>query len=111
MDPVIHLSEGHLSDTLLGSERIDTRRASNGTGSSSHIHVFTSVRVKDLRRGKGKDGFKRVDTSNARWVRGKGKGKHTGSGKPRASARHANPTSVEDYDYYEEDMDESANAY
>ena len=59
--------------------------------SSSHIHVFTSVRVKDLRKGEGKDGFKRVDNPNARWFRGKGKGKHTGSGKPGASARHANP--------------------
>ena len=78
--------------------------------SSSHIHVFTSVRVKDLRRGKGKDGFKRVDNPNARWFRGKGKGKHTGSGKPGASARHAN-TSVEDYDYHDEDMDESIYAH
>ena len=32
-------------------------------------------------KGKGKDGFKRVDKSNTRWVRGKGRGKHTGSGK------------------------------
>ena len=43
--------------------------------------------------------------------RGKGKGKHTGSGKPEASADHANLTSVEDYDYYDEDMDGSAHAY
>ena len=28
-----------------------------------------------------------------------------------ASAHHANLTSVEDYDYYDEDMDESANAH
>ena len=41
----------------------------------------------------------------------KGKGKHIGSGKSGASAHHANLTSVEDYDYYDEDLDESANAY
>ena len=33
-------------------------------------------------KGEGKDGFKRFDNPNARWFRGKGKGKHTGSGKP-----------------------------
>ena len=49
-------------------------------------------------KGKGKDGFKRVDNSNTRWFRGKRKGKHTGSGKPGASAHHANLSSVEDYD-------------
>ena len=63
------------------------------------------------RRGQGKDGLKRVDNTNTRWFRGKSKGKHTGSGKPGASAHHASLTSVEDYDYYcDEDMDESANA-
>ena len=63
-------------------------------------------------KGKGKDGCKRVDNSNTCWFRGKGKGKHTGSGKPGASAHHANLTSVEDYDYYyDEEMDESGNAY
>ena len=62
-------------------------------------------------KGKGKDGFKRVDNSNTRWFRGKGKGKHTGSAKSGASANQANLTSVEDYDhYYDEDMDGSANA-
>ena len=35
-------------------------------------------------KGKGKDGFKRVDNSNTRWLRGNGK--HTGSGKSGASA-------------------------
>ena len=60
--------------------------------------------------GKGKDGFKRVDHSNTRWFRGKGKGKHTGSGKSGASACHTNFISVEDYDH-DEDMIESANAY
>ena len=63
-------------------------------------------------KGKGKDGFKRVDNSNTRWFRGKGKGKHTGSGKPGANAHHANLISIEDHDYYcDEDMNESANAY
>ena len=62
-------------------------------------------------KGKGKDGFKRVDNSNTRWFRGMGKGKLTGSGKPGASAHHANLTSVKDYYYYDEDMSESANAY
>ena len=60
--------------------------------------------------GRGKDGFRPVDNLNTRWFRGKGKGKHTGSGKPGASAHHANLTSVVDYDYYDEDMNESANA-
>ena len=69
-----------------------------------------SERVKDDSKGQGKDGSKRVDTSYTRWFRGKGKGKHTGSGKSGASAHHANLTSVEDYDC-DEDMDESANAY
>ena len=49
-------------------------------------------------KGKGKDGFKRVDNQNARRFRGKGKGKHIGSGKSGESAHHANLTSVEDYD-------------
>ena len=61
-------------------------------------------------KGKGKDGFKRVDYSNTRWFRGRGKGKHTGSAKSGASAHQANLTSVEDYDHYcDEDMDGSAN--
>ena len=78
--------------------------------SSSNIHVFTFVRVKDEQRGKGKDGFKRVDNSNTRWFGGKGKGKHIGSGIFGASAHHANLTSVEDYDWYDEGEDDSANA-
>ena len=41
----------------------------------------------------------------------KTKGKDTGSGKSEASAHHANLTSVEDYVYYDEDVDESANSY
>ena len=63
-------------------------------------------------KGKGKGGFKLVDNSSTRGFRGKGKGLHTRSGKPGASAHHANLTSVEDYYYYcDEDMDESVNAY
>ena len=54
--------------------------------------------------GKGKDGFKRVDNSDTRWFCGKGKGKHTSSGTPGASAHHANLISVEDYDFYDEYM-------
>ena len=68
------------------------------------IHLQES---KKRAKGKGKEGFKRVDNPNARWFRGKGKGKHTGSGKSGASRHHANLTSVEDY---YEDMDETANA-
>ena len=49
---------------------------------------------------------------NQRGTKGKVKGKHIGSGKSGTSAHHANLTSVEDYDYYyDEDLDESANAY
>ena len=49
------------------------------------------------RRTKG-DGSKRGDTSNTSRFRGKGKGKHTSSGKSGARAYHANFTSVDDYD-------------
>ena len=77
----------------------------------SNILVSISGRAKD-EKSNGKDGFKRVENPNTRWFRGKGKGKHTDSGKSGASAHHANLTSVEDYDYYyDEDMDGSANAY
>ena len=57
------------------------------------------VHLRESRRrakGKGKDGFKRVDNPNARWFRDKGKVEHTGSGKSGTSAHHANLTSVED---------------
>ena len=73
------------------------------------IHLRESQR---RAKGKGKDGFKRVDNPNARWFRGKGKRKHTGSGKSGTIAHHANLTSTEDYNYYyDEDIDVSANAY
>ena len=72
------------------------------------VHLRESQRRTN---GKGKDGFKRVDNANTRWFRGKGKGQHTSSGKSGASACYANFTSVEDYEYNDEDMNESANAY
>ena len=124
MDPVIHLSAGHRSDMLLdlsgltreervmvqasiSNERDIDRVAEALIIQHRRIHLRESrKRVK----GKGKDGFKRVDNSNTRWFRGKGKGKHTGSGKPGASAHHANLISVEGCDYHDEDMNESANA-
>ena len=71
------------------------------------VHLRESQR---RTKGKGNDGFKRVDNPNTRWFRGKGKGKHTGSGKSGASAHHANLTSVEYYDDFDEDKSESANA-
>ena len=61
-------------------------------------------------KGNGKDGFKRGDSSNTLWFRGQGKGKHTGSGKSRASAYYANFTSVEDYDY-DDDINDLADGY
>ena len=70
------------------------------------------MRVKDERAAEAKtDSIKRVNNPNTRGFRGKGKGKHTGSGKSGTSAHDANLTSVEDYEYYVEDMSESANAY
>ena len=126
MDPVIHLSEGHRSDMfvdlsgLTREERVMVQASiSNERGSDRvaealiiqdpHMHLRESQR---RAKGKGKDGFKRVDNPNTREFCGNGKGKHIGSGKSGASAHHANLTSVEDYDYhYDEDMDESANAY
>ena len=125
MDPVKHLCEGHRSDMLLdlsgltreervmvqasiSNERDFDRVAETLIIQHPRIHLRESQR---RAKGQGKDGFKRVDNSNTRWFRGKGKGKHTGGGKSGASAHHANLTSVEDYDCYDEDMDESANAY
>ena len=122
MDPEVHLSERHRSVMLLGlsgltreervmvqasisNEREFDKVAESVIIQHPRIHVRQSQRrAKD----KGKDGVKRVDNSNTRWFRGKGKGKHTGSGKSGASTHHANLTSVEDYDYYDEDMSESA---
>ena len=125
MDPVIHVSEGHRSDMLLDlssltrEERVMVQASISNERDFDRVaealiiqHPRIHLRVSKKRaKGKGKEGFKRVDNPNARWLKGKGKGKHTGSGKSGASRHHANLTSVEDYDYYYEDMDETANAY
>ena len=60
-------------------------------------------------KGKGKDGFERRDNSNTRWFRGKGKCKHTGSGKSKASAYYASYTSIEDSNH-DDDTIQSADA-
>ena len=59
-------------------------------------------------KGKGKDGFRRGDNSNAGWF--EEKAGHAGSEKPGANAYHANFTSVEDYGYCN-DMVEPTDAY
>ena len=125
MDPVIHLSEGHQSsDMFLDLSALTREKRIMVQASISNARDFDRVAealiIQHLRihlregqrraKGKGKDGFNRVDSSNTDWLRGKGKGKHIGSGNSGASAYHANLTSVEDYDYYDEDMDESGNA-
>ena len=63
----------------------------------SRIHLRASQRRS---KGEGKDGSKRGANSNTRWIRGKGNGKHTCSGKYGTSAHLANLTSAEDHDYY-----------
>ena len=122
--PVIHLNDGHRSDMLLdlrgltreervmvqasiGNERDFDRVAGVLIIQDPRIHLRESQR---RTKGKGKDGIKRVENSNTRWFHGKGKGKHSGSGKSGASAYHANFTSLESYDDAE-DMNEPANAY
>ena len=117
MDPEIHLSEGHRSGMLLdlsgltreervmvqasiSSERDFDRVAEALIIQHPRIHLRESQR---RAKGKGNDEFKRVDNSNTRWFRGRGKGKHTGSGESGASAHHANLTSVEDYDDFDEE--------
>ena len=97
----------------LGTTSISNTRDFDRVGEALIIqHPPFHLRESQRRaKGKGKNGFKRVDNSNTRWFREKGKGKHTGSGKSGTSAHHANLTSVEDYDYHDEDMHESANAY
>ena len=106
MHPVVHLSEGHRSDMLLDlsgltrEERVMVQASISNArdfGRVAEALIIQHPRVhlwENQRRakGKGKDGFKRVDNP--------GKGKYAGSG------------TVEDYDYYcDEDLDESANAY
>ena len=124
MDPVIHLSEGHRSDMLLDQsgltreERVMVQASIGNERDFDRVadalniqHPRTHLRESERRtKGKGKDGFKRVDKSNTRRFRGKGKGKHTDSGKSGASAYYANFISVEDYDY-DDVMNQSANAH
>ena len=57
---------------------------------------------------KGRDGIKRGDNSNTRWLQEKGK--HIGSEKSGANANNANFTSVQDYGY-DDDTVELADAY
>ena len=125
MDPAIHLSEGQRSDMLLDLSGLTREERIIVQASISNARDFYRVaealivrhpRIHPLEKqrrtkGKGKDGFERVDNPNTRWFREKGKGKHTGIGKSGTSGHHAKLTSVEDYDYYhDEDLDESANA-
>ena len=112
--------EGHRPETLLDlsgltrEERVMLQASTSNERdvdrvAEAFIIQHPRIHLKESQRrvkGKGKDGFKRVDNSNTRWFRGKGKGKNT----VLRSNPAANLTSVEDYDYYDEDMDESANA-
>ena len=97
----MHLSEGHRSDMLLDLGGLTREVGVMVQASTRHKRDFDRVaealiiqhprahlRESPRRgKGKGKDGFKRVGNSNTRWFHGKGKGKHTGSGKTGASAR------------------------
>ena len=75
------------------------------------IHLREGHRSRRRAKGKGKDVFKRVDNSDARWFRGTRKRQTHWQWKIR-NEYHANLTSVEDFDCYSvEDVDESANAY
>ena len=79
--------------------------------SSSNIHVVTAVRVKDERRAKAKTDSNVLTIRTIDGFAEKSKGKHAGSGKSGTSAHHANVTSAKDYDYYyDDDVDEAANA-
>ena len=73
--------------------------------SSFKIHVSES---RKRAKGKGKDGIKRGDDSNTRWLQEKGK--HIGNEKSGTNAYYANFTSVEDYGY-DDDTVELADAY
>ena len=124
MHPVIHLSEEHRSDILLdlsGLTREERVMVQASISNEREFDKFADALIiqhprTHLRKGqrrtmaKGKDGIKRGDNPNTRWFHGKGKGKHTGSGKFGASACYANFTSVEDYDY-DDDMNDPADAY
>ena len=124
MDPVIHLSVGHRSLTpldlsgLTREKRVMVQASINNERDFDRVAEAliiqlprTHLRESQRRvKGKGKDWSKRGDNSNTRWFRGKGKGKHTSSGKSGASVYYANFTSVEDYEY-DDDMNEPAEAY
>ena len=111
MDPVI-LSEGHRSDRLLDLSGLTLEERAMVQASISNERDFDRVAealiIQDprlhLRLSRRTREGKR-QRRNQTW-------RHTGSGKSGACAYYANFTSVEDYDYYyDEDMDESANAY
>ena len=87
MDPGTHLSEGHRSDMLLDlsgltrEERVMVEASISNTrdvGSVAEALIIQHPRIhlrESQRRakGKGKDGFKRVDNPNTRWFREKRK--------------------------------------
>ena len=103
MDPVIHLSEGHRSAMLLDLSGLTHEERVMVQPSISNERDFDRVakaliiqhprihprEIQRQTKGKGKDGFKRVDNPNTRWFREKGKGQHIGSGKCGTSARRA----------------------
>ena len=124
MDPVIHLSKGHRSDMLLDlsgltrEERVMVQASIKNERDFDRVaealiiqHPRIHLRESQRRvKGRGKDGSKRGDNSNTRWFRGKGKGKHTSSGKSGASAYYASYTAVGDY-HFDDDTIEPADAY
>ena len=112
MDPVIHISEGHRSDMLLDLSGLTREECVMVQASISNERDFDRVaealiihhpRI-HLRGSQRRTKRRRIQTQR--------QFKHSlGSGKSGASAHHANFTAVEDYDYLDEYMDESANAY
>ena len=84
MDRVIHLSEGHRSDMLLDLSGLTREERVMVQASISNERDFDRVaealiiqhprihlgECQRRAKGKGKDGFKRVDNSNTRWFRG-----------------------------------------
>ena len=97
MEPVVYLSEGHRSDIMVQASINNERNFDRVADALIIQHSRLDLREIHRRakdKGKGKDGFKRVDNPDARWFRGRGKGKHTGSGKSGAGAHHTNRVSV-----------------
>ena len=80
MDQVIHLSEGHRSEMLLDLSGLTREQRLMVQASTSNEHDFDrdadaliiqhlGIHLRESQRrtkGKGKDGFKRVDNSNTR---------------------------------------------